>query len=204
METQERILQKAHELFMLYGVRSVSMDEIAAHLGISKKTIYQFYTDKDSLVEGVIGIEINNNEQECIAYRNKCENAVHEIFLAIDMMQEVMKSMHPSILFELEKYHPKAHKKLNEHKHQFILEMIKDNLERGKQEGVYREELNIPIIAHLRLGSIFLTFNPEAFPMTKNNIIQVLQEITDHFLFGIVSAKGAKLIQKYKQQRQKE
>jgi len=155
-------------------------------------------------VEGVIGIEISNNERECIDYKSRCENAVHEIFLAMDMMQEVLKSMHPSILFELEKYHPKAHKKLNEHKTQFLLAMIIDNLERGKQEGVYREELNTQIIAHLRLGSIFLTFNPEIFPMTKNNIIQVLEEITNHFLFGIVSAKGAKLVQKYKQQRQKE
>ncbi len=66
METQERILTKAHELFMRYGLRSVSMDEIANHLGMSKKTIYQFYTDKDALVEGAIDIEIQRSKT--IAY----------------------------------------------------------------------------------------------------------------------------------------
>ena len=64
MEQQERIVNKAHELFLRYGIRSVSMDEIANHLGMSKKTIYQFYADKDALVEDVIDIEINLNRTD--------------------------------------------------------------------------------------------------------------------------------------------
>ncbi|MCR6722393.1 MAG: TetR/AcrR family transcriptional regulator [Chitinophagaceae bacterium] len=72
MEQQERIVAKAHELFMRYGIRSVSMDEIATHLGISKKTIYQFFTDKDSLVAAVVEIELLENEEKCRRFQKDC------------------------------------------------------------------------------------------------------------------------------------
>ena len=80
METQERIVMKAHELFMRYGIRSISMDEIATQLGMSKKTIYQYYADKDAIVDSVINIEIGVNESECCKQKDLCDNAIHEIF----------------------------------------------------------------------------------------------------------------------------
>lgn len=203
MEPQERIVNKAHELFMRYGIRSVSMDEVANHLGISKKTIYQFYADKDALVEDVIDIEIKANQCECILHKQKSENAIQEIFMAVDMMLEVVSKINPTVLFDLEKYHPKAFKKHNEFKNNFLYTIIKENLDWGKAEGLYREELKTDILAKFRLASIFLVFNPEFFPLGKHSLPGVITEITDNFLNGLVSAKGLKLIQKYKQQRLK-
>lgn len=201
---QERILIKSHELFMRYGVRSVSMDEIAAHLGISKKTIYQYYSDKDALVEGVMEIEINRNEKECSMQQHACENAVHEVFIAVDMVQEMLTHMNPSLIFDLEKYHPKAFKKFNDHKNKFLYGIIKNNLERGITEELYREEINVDILARFRLASMFLIFNPELFPQNKHGLSQILIEVTDNFLYGLTTIKGQKLIQKYKLQRQKQ
>jgi len=203
METQERILMKAHELFMRYGIRSVSMDEIAAHLGMSKKTIYQFYADKDALVEGVIGIEITNKEGECGFCRANCEDAVHEIFLSIDGLQEMLSGMNTSLIYDLEKYHPKAFKKISKYKDEFLYGIIKDNLERGIKEELYKETINTDILTKFRLASVFLLFNPELFPQTKYKLVQVVEEITDNFLYGLVTPKGQKMILKYKQQRQK-
>lgn len=203
MEPQERIVNKAHELFMRYGIRSVSMDEVANHLGISKKTIYQFYADKDALVEDVIDIEIKANQCECTLHKQKSENAIQEIFMAVDMMLEVVSKINPTVLFDLEKYHPKAFKKHNEFKNNFLYTIIKENLDWGKAEGLYREELKTDILARFRLASIFLVFNPEFFPLGKHSLPGVITEITDNFLNGLVSAKGLKLIQKYKQQRLK-
>src|SRR5437870_1900370 len=80
IDTGERIKQKAHELFMQYGLRSVSMDDIANQLGMSKKTIYQFYGDKDELVEAVITCIIVRNESNCEFDRRESKNAIHEIF----------------------------------------------------------------------------------------------------------------------------
>lgn len=198
---QERILHKSHELFMRYGVRSVSMDEIAAHLGISKKTIYQYYSDKDALVEDVIEIEINRNEKECSMQQQNSENAVHEIFIALDMVRKILTHMNPSLIFDLEKYHPKAFKKFNDHKNKFLYDVIKNNLERGKTEGLYREEVKTEILSRFRLASMFLIFNPELFPLNKHSLGEIIAEVTDNFLYGLATLKGQKLIQKYKLQR---
>lgn len=203
MEIQERIVTKAHELFMRYGVRSVSMDEIANHLGMSKKTIYQFFSDKDALVEAVIDIEINSSMQNCEHYRNKSENPVHEICIATDMIMELLKNRSASLAYDLEKYHTGAFRKITEYKNKFIYEVIKSNLDKGKEEGLYRQEINTEILARYRLATVFLLFNPEIFPSGKNDLSHVIEEITDNFLRGIVTGKGLKLIQKYKQQRLK-
>lgn len=203
MEAQERIVSKAHELFMRYGIRSVSMDEVANHLGMSKKTIYQFYADKDALVEDVMDIEISEKQEECSRHRRKSENAIHEIFMAVDNLLELLTKMNPSLIFDLEKYHPKAFKKYNEYKNSFLYTLIKENIEWGKKEGLYREEIQADIMSRFRLASIFLVFNPDLFPHGKHSLPVLVTEITDNFLYGLVTLKGQKLIQKYKQQRQK-
>ena len=203
METQERIVNKAHELFMRYGIRSISMDEVANHLGMSKKTIYQFYTDKEALVEDVIDIEINSNQAECISHKEKSENAIHEVFMAVDMLLDLLTKMNPTVIFDLDKYHPKAFKKYNDYKNKFLYTIIKENLEWGKTEGLYREEIQSDILARFRLASMFLLFNPELFPLGKHGLAVVITEMTDNFLYGLASLKGQKLIQKYKHQRQK-
>jgi len=203
METQERILTKAHELFMRYGLRSVSMDEIANHLGMSKKTIYQFYADKDALVEGAIDIEIQRSKKDCSGTRDQSENAIQEIFLAVDMVQEMLKHMNPSLMFDLEKYHPKAYKQFLEHKNKFFHEIIRTNLEWGIKEGLYREDIHIELLTRFRLVTMFLMFDTVNFPATKFTPGQVIAEITDNFLHGLATAKGQKMIQKYKQQRLK-
>jgi len=196
-------VKKAHELFMRYGVRSVSMDEVANQLGMSKKTIYQFYADKDALVEDVIDIEINNSQSQCSQHKNKSENAVHEIFMAMDMLLELLTKMNPTVIFDMERYHPAAFKKYNDYKNKFLYAIIKENLDKGKHDGLYREEIQTDIMTRFRLASIFLVFNPDLFPMGKNTLPAVITEITDNFLYGLATTKGQKLIQKYKQQRQK-
>jgi len=201
MEPQERILQKAHELFMLYGIRSVSMDEIANHLGISKKTIYQYYPDKEALVSGVVDIELTCNESECKNIATICENPIHELFLSIDNFQEMISMMNPSLMYDLEKYHPNVFKKISDHKYKFMFEIIKSNLERGIDEGLYRSEINVNILTNYRLASVFMIFNQEIFPHTKYQAAEVIDEITDNFLNGLATTKGQKLITKYKQQR---
>ncbi|HMR90848.1 MAG TPA: TetR/AcrR family transcriptional regulator [Chitinophagaceae bacterium] len=203
MEPQERIVQKAHELFMHYGIRSVSMDEIASNLGISKKTIYQFFADKDALVEAVVNIEINANEEECGHFRDKSENPVHEFFLAMDMVDDMLKIMNPMLFYDLQKYHPSAFRKFEEHQNVFLYRVVKENLERGVQEEIYRADINIPLLSRFRLATIFLIFNPDIFPLRKNNLGEVLREITLNFLYGIATPKGQKLIQKYNQKTNK-
>ena len=203
MEAKERILVKTHELFNRYGIRSVSMDDIAAQLGMSKKTLYQYYTDKDELVNAVFDEILTNNKSQCLECNKKGENAIHEVFLSFDVVEEMLKTMNPSLLFDMQKYHPSAFKKFDEFRNGFLYKIIKSNLDRGIKEELYREDIDTDVLSRYRLHSVVLSFNPDVFPSNKNSLIHIEQQLMDVFLYGIASAKGQKLIQKYKNQRNK-
>ena len=200
-ETGLRIKVKAHQLFMQYGLRSVSMDDIATTLGISKKTIYQYYADKDELVEAVIDEEFKKNEGICEHDKSNSKNAIHEIFMAMDMVVEMFRTMNPSLVFDMQKYYPGAFQKFHAHKNDYLYNVIRDNIKRGIREELYRPELKIDIIARLRVESIMIPFNPEFFSKMKYNLAEIEEEFIIHFLFGIVSLKGYKMIAKYQQDR---
>lgn len=203
MEAKERILVKSHELFNRYGIRSVSMDDIAAQLGMSKKTLYQYYTDKDELVNAMFDSTLNINKSNCLECSNKGENAIHEVFLSFDIMEEMLKTMNPSVLFDMQKYHPSAYKKFEEFRNGFLYKIIKSNLDRGVKEELYRPEIDTDILSRYRLHSVLLSFNPEIFSTIKTSHVHIEQQLLECFLYGLATSKGQKLIQKYKHQRTK-
>ena len=200
---KQRIQLKARELFMRYGFRSVTMDEIAGQMGISKKTLYQFFEDKDALVEAVMQAEMAYMQTQCTKQSQESENAIEEMFKDLDSMEPVMDAMNPQIVFDLEKFYPKTYEKFKRHKHTFLLDVIKKNLQRGMQEGVYRDDLDIDIIAKFRLESAFVMFNQDLFPYGKYSMLKVSTEIYQHYLHGLATPKGKRLIEKYIHQRQK-
>jgi TetR/AcrR family transcriptional regulator, cholesterol catabolism regulator len=203
MEVKERILAKAADLFLRYGIRSITMDEIATQLGISKKTIYQFFTDKDDMVDAVIELEIRKNENECTLSRDQAENAVHQIFLALEFLEEMLKYMNPLMLYDLEKHHPRSFRKLKEYKYQFLYRIIADNLQWGMDEENYRPDIQKDIVAKSRIELAFLVFNPDVFPHNKYRMSEVNYELAMLFLHGVTTAKGKKLIEKYTTERNK-
>ncbi|MBE7171410.1 MAG: TetR/AcrR family transcriptional regulator [Williamsia sp.] len=200
MEVREKILQKATDLFMHYGIRSVTMDEIAVQLGVSKKTIYQFYADKDELVDAVLMNILDDNQETCCQYQVAAGNAIEEVVFATEMVKDMFENMNPSLLYDLEKHHAESYKKFNQFKYKFLREIIVDNLKRGIQEGLYRPDIDIDIITLLRLETMMLPFS---YSIAKSgfSFIQVHQQLTEMFLFGIASPKGYKLIEQYKQER---
>lgn len=202
LDTKQRIKQAATELVMQYGIRSVSMDDIATNLGISKKTIYLYFKDKDELVDEIVDDIIVNNRYECNADRGRAENAIHEIFLVMDMMAEMFTAMNPGILFDMQKYHPATYRKFLKHKNEFLYNVCRENLERGKQEELYRPDLAVDILCRYRVETMFISFNPDFHQSLKYNLAKIEEEIIIHFLFGLVSIKGYKLVMKYWQQRE--
>jgi AcrR family transcriptional regulator len=203
MEVKERILAKAADLFLRYGIRSITMDEIAAQLGISKKTIYQFFTDKDDMVAAVIELEIRKNENECNLFRDQAENAVHQIFLALESLEEMLKYTNPLMLYDLEKHHPRSFRKLKEYKYQFLYGMIAANIQWGMEEELYRPDIQRDIVAKSRIELAFLVFNPDVFPHSRYKMSEVNYELAILFLHGVTTAKGKKLIEKYTTERNK-
>lgn len=200
-ETKDRIRSKAHELFIRYGIRSVSMDDIAAHLGMSKKTLYQYFSDKDELVDAAVDVEIKRGQHDCMRCFSKAQDAVAEIFLTMENIVEQFRKMNPTVIYDLEKFHHNAYRKFLKHKNEFLLEVIRKNIERGIQEELFRKEINADIISRFRLESLMIVFNAEIFPPRKYNLATVTIEIIEHYLYGLATIKGHKLILKYQQEK---
>jgi len=200
---KERIKQKADELFRKYGIKSVTMDEIAVRLGVSKKTIYQSFTDKDELVDEVIGELLIYNQTCCNRDRASATDAIHEVFLAMEMIQQMFQNMNPVILHDIERNHPVTFQKFLQHKYKFLFQILKENIERGKKEELYRADVNTEVIAKIRLETMMLPFNQEIFPKNKYNLVDLERQLIEHYLFGVSTMKGYKLILKYQQQRKK-
>lgn len=204
MEAKERIQQKAHELYNRYGIRSVSMDDIAAGLGMSKKTLYQYFADKEELVDACFSGVMDQHRCRCLEEKELSENAIHQEFLAYDGMTEMFAEMNPAVLHDLQKYHPGSFKKFSDFKYKFLYTVISDNLKWGVREGLYRPEIDIDILTRARIEAVMLAFNNEVFPANRTGLIHIEQQLFEHFLYGIATAKGQKLIQKYINQRTKQ
>jgi AcrR family transcriptional regulator len=203
MEPKERISIKAEELFMQFGIRSVSMDDIANNLGMSKKTLYQYFADKDELVEAVVDGHINEVEGDCINCRRDAQDAIHEIFLTMEHIMEEFKNMNPMLVYDLEKFHYKAYQRFKNYKDKFLLQIIRNNIEWGIKDELYRADLNIDVLSKYRIESMMIPFNVAVFPPGKYNLAQTSEIMIENFTYGLATIKGYKLIQKYNEQRQK-
>jgi TetR/AcrR family transcriptional regulator, cholesterol catabolism regulator len=202
-ETRNRIRDQAKQLYMKYGIRSVSMDDIAVGLGMSKKTIYQYFTDKDELVDAIVDLDIHEIQGDCQSCFAHSVNAVEEVFLTMDKMMEHLRNMNPTILYDLHKFHFQSFKKFSDHKNSYLLDVIKMNLQRGIEEGLFRPDLNVDVISRFRLESMMIGFNMEIFPPTKYGLVETTMVLMEHFIFGLVTPKGYELILKYQNERNK-
>lgn len=184
---------------MRYGVRSISMDDIARHLSVSKKTLYQHFADKEDIVTVTCKSHLERHEAEFMSIRKTARNAIEELFQLSQCVRRNLQDMNPSLLFDLQKYHPRAWNVWLQHKNKFIRESVVRNLQQGIEEGYFRPELDPDIIAAVRLEMIQIAFNEELFPREKYRLPEVQMQIFDHFVFGLLTEKGRKLYMKYKE-----
>jgi TetR/AcrR family transcriptional regulator, cholesterol catabolism regulator len=203
METKERILVKAGELFMQFGIRSVSMDDIANNLGMSKKTLYQYYADKDELVHAVFNAHIARMQVDCQQSQHISRDAIHELFITLEQIADEFSSMNPMVLHDMEKFHFKAFQVFIQYKEKFLAEMVRQNIERGIREELYRPDLNVEVLTRYRLGTMLMPFDVSIFPPGRFGLSDTTEIIMEHFIYGLVTQKGHRLIQKYKELRAK-
>jgi AcrR family transcriptional regulator len=196
---KEKIQKGAEDLFMRYGVRSISMDDIARHLSVSKKTIYQHYADKEDIVTLACKAHLDRNALEFQSLRKTAKNAIEELAQLSVCLKRNMQDMNPSLLFDLQKYHPKAWGVWLNHKNKFIRESVIRNLKQGIEEGYFRPEIDPEVMAAVRLELVQVAFNEEIFPRERFRLPEVHAQMFDHFVYGLVTEKGRKLFQKYKE-----
>lgn len=204
MTIEEKILRGAQELVFRYGIKSITMDDIAKHLGMSKKTIYQHYSDKDELILKLVEFLLGHNtdQMDCIVDQSK--DPIHEIIETMKMMASTFSKMNPILFHDMMKYYPESYQKFREFKENRIIKMIENNLKKGQELNLYRTDINIKILARLRLEQLDLAINFDAFPPDKFNLVEVRVQLLDHFLHGVCTLKGHKILNKYKELQEEE
>lgn len=199
MELQQRVLLKADELFRTYGIRSVTMDDIAKALGISKKTLYQSYSDKDLLIQETVEMTISNHYNGIISCKGSAaENAIHEQFAINELLGKMMHGINPIMFYDLQRYYPSIWNKFSEFRNTKVLAEIQDNISRGIKEGLYRNDFDVLVHSKMRLAEIDSCFKYDVFPPSSFSIVQVMKQSTEMFMYGMVTLKGYKLINQYK------
>ena len=196
-ETRERILKAAQELFFSYGIRSITMDDIAHHLSISKKTIYQFFEDKDQIVHTLTQWDMEENKTLMKEIAAGAKDSVHEILQVMECMSMQLTKFHPSLIYDLQKFHPKSWNEFRKFTEEHSLSAVMLNLKKGIRQGLYRSDINIPVLARLRIEEISLGMNPHIYPPHQFDLKKVEIELLKHFLYGILTLKGLKVLQQY-------
>ncbi|HNP19307.1 MAG TPA: TetR/AcrR family transcriptional regulator [Fulvivirga sp.] len=197
MSIEGNIIAGAGELFHKYGIRSVSMDDIARHLSISKKTIYQYYKDKDEIVTLALKAHMDHEKLEYGEACKESANAIEELSRVSKCMRSDFKDMNPSLLFDMQKYHPNAWKLWMDFKNEYIKNHVVENLKRGIEEENFRKEIDPEAMAIFRVEQVQMAFDETIFPPDKFRLKELQLLLFDHFVHGIVTEKGKVLYEQY-------
>ncbi len=199
MDVRIKIMQSALELFRQYGFKSVTMDDVAHRSGISKKTLYQHFDNKNAIVGDTMLFYKEGMRCQCDSIMHAASNAV-EAFVKIKVhFDNVYKELNPIALHELQRFYPEGYQ-------QFRLNMesdvaaIKANLDQGVAEGLYRPEMNTEVMALFHMESLMMIMLPNMIVKDRFDLYTVSREIMEHYIYGIVTPKGEKLYKKYKEQ----
>lgn len=195
-EQQEKWLQRVADLFMRYGIRALTMDDVARELGISKKTLYQFVESKDDLVNKVMEIHLTVECSRAEVVAIESSDALDEMLLVIRENLGDMQRMKSNIVFELQKYHREAWEKIQSYQRGFLYNVVRKNLERGISEGLYRDDFDADIVSKLHLAQTFAIFDEAWFPKPPYNSVTLFREAIMHYLHGVLSEKGRQELQK--------
>lgn len=201
METdfQNKILIGAKELFFKHGVKRVTMDDIARHIGMSKKTLYHIFNNKEDIIRTLLTHNLEQNKQQFESISNKSNNSIQEIIMLMEHLAQMFSKINPHVFYDLQKYHLEIWKLFKEFKEDFLFQKIVMNLERGIEEGLYRPDINKVILARMRIEQTEMALNPMLFLPEEYKIGEIQVALLDHFLHGIATLKGHKLINKYRQ-----
>jgi TetR/AcrR family transcriptional regulator, cholesterol catabolism regulator len=196
---KEKILTEAAKLFWKYGVRTITLDDIAKRLGISKKTIYQHFPDKEDIVYQVVVAQMAQDEAEFSCINDRSTNPVEQMLILADTFKQEAADMNPSVIMDVQRYYPKAWAVFMTHKENHILAMLKDNLQRGVAEGFYRPEIDIDVMARLRAELVQIGFDDRIFPTDRLPIYSIQDQLQHHFVRGLLTDKGFTIYQQHNQ-----
>ena len=190
------ILKKTGERFLKLGFKSVTMDDIADELAISKKTIYKYFNNKQDLVEQTV----THIHEACLcAIDGVCNvgfNAIHENFEVKKVFKDLLKSNDDSPMYQLKKYYPKIYEKVMSKEFLMFQECISKNIEKGIDEGLYRKDINKSVITRLYFALFMAVHDENLFTYNKNTINKLEIDVLEYHTRAIATDKGIKELEK--------
>lgn len=194
--TKEELLENISELFLKYGLRSTSMDDISSRLKISKKTLYQLFSNKDDLVEQVLLHRRENYRTQQHLTELRRHNAI-EIMLSIrDHIIASLKSRMPANLFDLKKYHPDVYQRVNEKDQIFIHNLMNEVINKGIQDGYFRTNINREVQVYLFVKQMAFLGEPEMISEIKYPLDAVVSTIVENVIRSFATPKGMEDLKK--------
>lgn len=195
-EGKLKIVKGAESLFMRYGFKSITMDDVARELGISKKTLYQYFTDKNDLVNQTVENHLEVEREYCMQLKESEKDPIAFLLGISENFGDEAKHINTAVLFDLRKYFKEAWDKIDAYSKEFIYNQVLENLESGKAKGLYRKEMNERVIALYYVNMIQFMVNPENYQKEVRDFQTVHHELIHYHLHGILTEKGLKQLQK--------
>ena len=197
MNIKLNIVEKANALFRTFGFRGVTVDDICRECGISKKTIYNYYSDKESLANETIKFHYNNLYKEIKKIIDLSINSIETFFKISSHFRETLNDTTPLFVHDLKKFHPELYKNHQDYKEKLFEKSLQKVLIAGKEEGLIRNDINEKIISKLRIEMVEIGFNQDIFPLKKYDYRDIQLISFDLFLRGVVTSDGLKVYEKF-------
>ena len=197
MKLDQKIIVDSEAMFMKYGIKSVSMDDIAKRLGISKKTIYQHFSTKKDLLNRVLERHTAQEKCEIENIRDNSEDAIHEIVQMARFAIQKLQNLSPHTLYDLQKYYCESFSVWDQFHKNHIFDIIKGNILRGIEEKLYREDINPDFIAKIYIEMINVLTDEEKFPLMDKQFDKLYLQFINYHLRGLVSDKGYNQLEKH-------
>lgn len=191
------LCMRAKDMFMRFGIKSVSMDDISQALGVSKKTLYQIIDDKKGLITCVLDQHMKEVTEAIEELKLIAENPIHELVLISKFMTKMLKQISPHTIYDLKKYYPNHWKKIDQDRSALLMDYISRNLEKGIETGIYRSDLDTSLIASLYLKIAIYVTDEKILDNPSNASVKLYSEFVKYHLRGIVSEKGIEILHLY-------
>lgn len=193
-EKHGNFLLRVHELYNRFGIKSVTMDDVARELGISKKTLYECIEDKSELVKHVMEMMYRYHGEKLHEITTRGLNAIEELFEVNRYMTQMVKEQNPTLGYDMQKYYPELHHALMTEQRTRMHDAIRQNLVKGIAEGLYRKEMNVDIISRLHMTRMEYRYRQDSYQLNEIDSREVMQEIFIYHLHGIANEKGIKIL----------
>lgn len=198
MNSSTKIYDLAQALFMRFGIKSVSMDDIAKDAGMSKKTIYKIIPNKKDLVYNIIQRFIENESKQILSLTQQNNDAIHEIVLIAKHILKLLRKTKPTLMHDLKKYHVEAWRLVENLHLKFIHDCVENNIKKGIQSKLYRSDVNPDVIAKIYVASSSILNDEYVFPSQEYSPAELFGHFIIYHVYGIASEEGKKLFETYK------